>query len=344
MVDKEFCMSSYLAFRHIVARDIEFAEGLHHQIYVHKRKLEQIRNTEDIDRVLTNTFETIKNKHKQIGLMLSGGMDSGILASYLSGYDAYTFRFPDGQYGEELERARNIAEINKMKLHYVDIGWDIIEPHIDAAMKKKGAPVHSIEPQIIQAAEIAKDEGIELMIIGDASDYVFGGMDQLLSKDWDFDDFIKRYCYIQPSDVLVDSRCMREYFEPYRSGDKIDFLKFMDMDATTESYASYENAFAVAGLSYFDPYEVMEMAVPLDLGRIRNGESKYFIRELFAMKYPDITVPEKIPMPRPVDYYFAKWDGPTRPEFKKNIQIEQFSGNQKWLLYCLERFLNKFVV
>ena len=77
MVDKEFCMSSYLAFRHIVARDMEFAEGLHHQIYAHKRKLEQIRNTKDIDRVLTNIFETIKNKHKQIGLMLSGGMGSG---------------------------------------------------------------------------------------------------------------------------------------------------------------------------------------------------------------------------------------------------------------------------
>jgi len=45
-------------------------------------------------------------------------------------------------------------------------------------------------------------------------------------------------------------------------------------------------------------------------------------------------------MPRPVDEYFANWDGPRRKEFKKDINMSDFSGNQKWLLYCLERFLN----
>ena len=45
-------------------------------------------------------------------------------------------------------------------------------------------------------------------------------------------------------------------------------------------------------------------------------------------------------MPRPVDAYFANWEGPKRKEFRDDIDITKYSGNQKWLLYCLERFLN----
>ena len=57
-------------------------------------------------------------------------------------------------------------------------------------------------------------------------------------------------------------------------------------------------------------------------------------------KYPEIPVPNKIPMPRPVDEYFKAWEGPQRPEFRKDIDLEGFTGNQKWQMYCLEQFLN----
>jgi hypothetical protein len=59
-----------------------------------------------------------------------------------------------------------------------------------------------------------------------------------------------------------------------------------------------------------------------------------------AMRYPDIPVPSKVPMPRPVDSYFSSWQGPQREEFRKDIQISDYSGNQKWQLWCLERFLD----
>ena len=57
-------------------------------------------------------------------------------------------------------------------------------------------------------------------------------------------------------------------------------------------------------------------------------------------KYPEIPVPNKVPMPRPVDIYFLEWQGPKRPEFKNNLNMNRFSGNQKWQMYCLEEFLN----
>ena len=76
--------------------------------------------------------------------------------------------------------------------------------------------------------------------------------------------------------------------------------------------------------------------------RVRNGEPKYLIRQLFSMKYPEIPVPNKNPMPRPVDAYFQNWNGPVRPEFKKDLDMSAFTGNQKWQMYCLERFLNLY--
>ena len=62
----------------------------------------------------------------------------------------------------------------------------------------------------------------------------------------------------------------------------------------------------------------------------------------FEKKYPDIPVPDKVPMPRPVDDYFKNWKGPKRLEFKSDLDMSQFTGNQKWQLWCLERFLNLY--
>lgn len=59
-----------------------------------------------------------------------------------------------------------------------------------------------------------------------------------------------------------------------------------------------------------------------------------------AKKYPDIPIPDKVPMPRPVDEYFRTWKGPTRVEFRKDIEMSGFTGNQRWQMYCLEKFLD----
>ena len=111
---------------------------------------------------------------------------------------------------------------------------------------------------------------------------------------------------------------------------------------TNESYNSYYNAFKTANLMYFDPYANLIMNKPLDLNRIRNGEPKYLIRELMTNRYPEIPVPNKNPMPRPVDFYFENYKGPSNKIFKKNLDMTKFTGNQKWQLWCLDRFLNKF--
>lgn len=342
MIDKNFCMSSYMAFRYIEDPDKDFSEGMKHRnIKAIPDNAKTLVKTADeigleIERQISNCDRGIKR-----GILLSGGMDSAIVASYLPGAEAYTFRFLGGEYQkEELKRAEYYAECYGLNLHYVDISWETVETHLNACMKAKGAPVHSIEPQILQGALQAKADGVEIMFVGESSDLVFGGMDGLLSKDWTFDEFVKRYTFTNPDDVLTEPVSMNYLFERYRKGNSIDFLSFMDDVFSIESSSSYLNAFTVADMPYYDPYARLKMADPLDLNRVRNGEPKYLIRELMKKRYPDIPVPNKVPMPRPVDAYFADWFGPTRHEFKKNLDMQKYTGNQKWQLWCLEKFLN----
>lgn len=341
-IDKSYCMSSYLALRFIEDDSRDFYPDLHHKNITPIPDTQRIlvHTAEDIDREIRAQVESFRSMKR--GVLLSGGMDSAVVASYLAGADAYTFRFLGGSFqSEELARAECYAEIYGLRLHYVDISFDTVSRYLVPVMEAKAAPVHSIEPQIYQAALQAQADGVEVIFIGESSDLLFGGMDKLLAKDWTLDDFMNRYIFTKPEDVLREPVSMRYVFERYRlDNDRIDFLKFMDEVFSIESSSSYMNAFAAAGMNYYDPYAKLKMADPLDLSRVRNGESKYLIRELFRMRYPDLQVPEKIPMPRPVDSYFKDWCGPERHEFRDDIDITKFTGNQKWQLYCLEKFLD----
>lgn len=344
MVDKNYCMSSYLALRYIEKDDCDFYQGLHHKNIkpVPDEERFLVRTANDIDCEISKQIERFAGK--KIGIMLSGGMDSAIVASYIPGAEAYTFRFLGGSYQkEELERATYFARYYGLNLHYVDIDWSTVIAYLEPVMRAKAAPVHSIEPQILQAALQAKNDGVELMLVGESSDLVFGGMDQLLSKDWTYTEFMNRYIFTNPKEVLINPVSMEYVFERYRlDEERIDFMRFMDEIFSIESSSSYLNAFGVAEMPYYDPYAKLKMADELDLNRVRSGESKYLIRSLMAKKYPDISVPNKTPMPRPVDAYFESWEGPIRPEFKKGLSMSKFTGNQKWQLYCLEKFLELY--
>ncbi|MBR3829129.1 MAG: asparagine synthase [Bacteroidales bacterium] len=342
-IDKDFCLSSYMAFRYTY-NDCEYFEGLTHSNFVPIRDEEKvlIADANDIDKAIRAKVDGVLSRGKEVGIMLSGGMDSAIVASYLpKGTRAYTFCSESGVFDEDLERSKKYCEKLGLRQRLIDITFDDFKLLTPVVMKRKGGPVHSIEPQIYKAAMAAKEDGVDIMMIGDGADYVFGGMDKILSKDWGYEEFIKRYYALDPQRVLVNPKDMTEPFRPFRREDGcIDFLSFLDGMFVNESYSSYQNAFLSAGMPYMDPYDDMKMAEPLDLVRIRRGESKYLIRQLYKMRFPDFEIPEKIPMPRPVDVIFKDWDGPKRDEFRKDIDMNLLTGNQKWQLWCAELFLN----
>lgn len=345
MTNKEFCLSSYIAYRYIYRDDMEFCDGFKHKNFTPIPSSERIevKDAQEIRRHIQAQFDKLYTRYDNIGILLSGGMDSAILAGFLKpGSHAYTFTTSySSVFNQDVERASKYCKKFGLVHHLIDISFDDYKQYTPTVMKTKCAPVHSIEPQIYKAALDTKKDGVELIIVGESADLIFGGMDQLLSRDWKYEDFVKRYTFLNPNDVLTHpDNSVFDLFEGYRNGDGIDLLRFMDDVFSIESSSSYLNAFATAGLDYYDPYARLVMSEPLDMHRVRNGEPKYLVRETYSLVYPEFEVPNKIPMPRPVDAIFKDWEGPTRPEFRSDIDMNSLTGNQKWQLWCAQLFLD----
>lgn len=341
MVDKNYCMSSFLAFRYIVDPNKTFKEGLEHDNYipVSNDKLIACATAKDIDYQIQSMLEKLDLSNAAI--LLSGGMDSAILASYMpKGTKAYTAKCSAVGAIDETERAKAYCDYYGLEHIVVDVTWEDYLENIDKLMLNDGCPVFANEPQVYKLTTVIKDAGAELIILGDNADMAFGGMDGMLSKDWDYEGWKNRYTFVKPESALKNPVDMDIVYQNYKIGENgVDFLRFIDEIFGSSSSGAYINSFKMAGMKYFDPYAYLKMKDPLDLARVRAGESKYLLRELFKMKYPEIPVPEKIAMPRAMNQWMADWTGPTRKEFLPHC-TDGMTGEQKFLVYSLERFLN----
>ena len=337
-VDKEYCMSSFLTFRYIFDENVTFKENISRSKYQIADTKYLCETADDIDAAIRDYF---KDKiDSRTGIMLSGGMDSATLATYMpKGTKAYTLKSMAEGALDESEQAKEYAEICGLDHRIVEIYWEDYEKYSPILMKRKGAPIHSIEPMIYKAALQAKADGCDKLVFGDSADMVFGGLDGLLAKDWSYEEFVQRFTYLNPRLVLKNPVRIDEPFMPFWDGETFDSHRFVNERFGVESVNSYLNALACAGVEYVEPYGTMNMSAPINLERIRSGDTKYLVRELFTKRYNGLKPREKIPMPRAVGIWLADWEGPTREEFLPDC-IEGLKADQKWLLYSLEMFLN----
>lgn len=341
MTNKQFCMSSYLMYRYIYDKSYSFQDGI-----------PCMQVDLGFDRVpvtdRSSLYEALKHfvdeacEDGKAALALSGGIDSAILARLVpEGTKAYTFRcvVPGILVTDESKTARRWAEMNDLDHEVIDIYWEDIVPAADTCMKHKGAPIHSIEAQIYIAASKAVKEGKTKFVLGENADIIYGGMNGLLAKDWLYAEFVDRYSYVMPYRVLRDPIMPLDPFKNFERDGHIDGHDFINTYFRQEALGTYINACETAGIEFVGPYSLTYMDIPIDYPRIRSGDTKYIIRELFRDLYPGEEIPAKIPMPRPVNEWFADWVGPTRPEFIPHC-TDDMTGDQKWMVWCLERYLN----
>lgn len=340
-VDKEYCMSSFLMFRTIADETKCFAKGCKPNLFRADFPKIPVANSSDLEKAIADQMKEW-TKDGKAALALSGGIDSAILAKYMpEGSTAYTFQciVPGKEVTNEVPQAKKYAEENHLNHKIIEIYWEDFEKYAPVLMKHKGAPIHSIEVQIYKAALKAKADGFERLIFGESSDVNFGGLSGLMSKDWTFGEFAERYTYLMPYFVLKKPQMI---FEPYWKCEKngiIDAHEFCRTFFLEEGMGSYVNACQCAGIDVQTPYIHTKLSVPLNYERIRSGENKYVVRELFQKLYPNWTIPTKTPMPRPMNEWLQDWKGPAREEFLPNC-VQALTGDQKWLVWALERFLS----
>ncbi len=81
MVNKEFCMRSYLAFRYIEKEGMDFYEGLKHKNIrpVPEDKKIPVKTAMDIDAEIKKVFDKLKGK--RLGIMLLGNQKWQVILS-----------------------------------------------------------------------------------------------------------------------------------------------------------------------------------------------------------------------------------------------------------------------
>lgn len=341
IVDKEYCMSSYLQFRTIAKKEVCFDQRLIPNLFEDFQYKTEVNNSDELLFSLESQIYEI-TRNRKAALALSGGIDSAILASFMpEGSKAYTFQciVPGVEVINEIPQAKKYAEKNKLDHEVIPIYWEDFDKYTPILMKHKGAPIHSIEVQIYKAAKKAKEAGFDCLIFGESADVNYGGFSDLLAVDRTIGEFIDRYNYVPPHYVLKKPLMITEPYIDAQKNGYIDTHFFCRSFFYMEAMGSYTNACNCANISLEAPFAHTTMGIPLDIDKVRNGENKYLVREAFQKRYPGFFVPPKTPMPRPMAEWMKKWSGPTRPEFWPHC-TDKMNGDQKWMVYCLEKFLN----
>lgn len=340
-VDKEYCMSSFLMYRTIADRNKQFSEKVIPNLYTDIAEKTAIKDSNDLEKALETQIKMC-TKDGKAALALSGGIDSAVLAKFMpEGSTVYTFKciVPGIKVIDETVAAAKYAKECGLIHNIIEIHWEDFEKFAPILMLHKGAPIHSIEVQIYKACLKAKEDGFERIIFGESADLNYGGLSGLMSKDWKIGEFIDRYSYVKPYHVLKNPVSVYEPIKQYENDGYINVHEFCRGFFLEEAMGSYSNACQTAGIELVTPYVTTRLEAPLDLQRIRKGENKYLIREVFNRLYNDFETPVKTPMPRPTNEWLINWKGPSRPEFYPHC-TDEMTGDQKWLVMAMEIFLN----
>lgn len=339
--DRLFCMSSWLMYRTIVDNTKCFVDGIKDYHVLPPTNRCGVHNSNELEQALRQEVGRI-TKSGKTALALSGGIDSAVIAKMMpKGSVAYTFKciVPGMEVVDESPQAARYAAECGLEHRIVEIYWEDMVKMAPVLMRHKGSPCHSIEVQIYKASLQAVNDGFDNFIFGESSDIVYGGLSGLLSKDWTIGQFIDRYSYVLPYHVLKKFELVtKPYIDSSKDG-IVDAHKFVNTTLFEEAINSYENACKVAGVKLYMPYSKTVLSAPLDYNRVRAGENKYIVRELFNRLYPNWDIPTKTPMPRPLNEWMRDWKGPQRPEFWPHC-TDEMTGDQKWYVYVLEQFLN----
>lgn len=342
VIDPVYCASSFFEFRMIEDGDHIFAPGVYPRRFKIPEGRTPVHDSFELEDALRKAVSNALERGS-CALMLSSGIDSAILAKMMpEGSKAYTLRCCAPGAVDETSQAKKFAAICGLDHEVIDITWDDYIEYTPALLKHMGQPVHSIEPQIHKAALTAKAAGYDTLIFGETADIIYGGHSIQLCREFGLEEYIDYHNFIDPRSVLKEGVIIRDAYERHFVNGRMDVYGFLNDTHLRQSPNSYVNSCSLAGIRFEAPYLTTRLDVPLDLDRIRSGENKYLVRELFHRLYPDMGQPKKLPMPRALAQWMADYQGATRPEFYPGAGRDM-TPDQKWYIYITEKFMNMVI-
>ena len=339
LIDPIYCACSFFQFRMIENENYSFSLHFTPRRFTIPSNRTIVTNWINLKSSLQTSINSALSSGK-CALMLSSGIDSAILAKLLpKGTKAYTLKCNASGAIDETIQAKRYAEICGLDHEIINISWDDYIKFTPLLLRHMGQPIHSIEPQIYKAALKAKSDKIENLIFGETADIIYGGHSIQLCKEFQLDEYIDYHNFVDPRKALKNGYIIKEPYERHYINGRMDVYGFLNDIHLRQSPNSYINSCSLAGVNFVAPYLNTKLGVPLDLNRIRSGENKYIVRELFHNLYPNMGQPKKLPLPRALDIWMKNYEGAKRKEFNFGYG-KGLTPDQKWYVYIVETFMN----
>jgi asparagine synthase (glutamine-hydrolysing) len=178
---------------------------------------------ERIQHTLRHAVELRLRSDVEVGMYLSGGLDSSILASILAekvrGFRTYSVGFEDAEFDETLDQNRMVSLVQS-KHQALRISDKDIADHFPAAVFHAEVPVFrtALVPMYLLSRAV-RDDGIKVVLTGEGADEAFLGYDlfkeTILRSEWNA---------ISDAEKVERLRRLYPYLKHYEEASAADLL------------------------------------------------------------------------------------------------------------------------
>lgn len=264
-----------------------------------------------------------KNK---VGLLLSSGVDSSILAKFLP-KNAYTYTARTFGKRDESEEAAKLSSLLNLRHRIVDI---YKEDYFQTDYNKFNPLLYC--PWAHKVALMAKKDDVECLVSGIGTLSYFGEEASLHHLSYDPFLFLKHWIKWDPKEVLNENYPLSNFCNEFICNKKIDTFRLMNCGRGEKVVA--DSTINYAGIKHVTPYSGLK--VPLDINRATH-EGKYVLNELYKKLF--LKNPPKRKRPPSVTNFvewLKDWE-PSHDIFKKDINFGSMEV-KRWQLYKLEQY------
>jgi len=274
-----------------------------------------------------------------VGLLLSGGLDSAILACLAKTKHVYTVTFrQEGQAYDELSDAKLIAQRTGAKLHQIRPKAKDLQEMLPGIMWHLDFPVGSLSSIAAFMAAKTASKDVKSLLMGQGADEIFGGNVRylmMLAEDrvgrlpvfqnylplaryfWHpemFSDPPDRYYTLMNRGPNTDPKCrglIRKLFEKHSN--LVDKMGYTDLHLALPTVLHMDDrataAFGMENRNPFLDHRIVEFAFRLPPHmKVKSWTSKVVLREAMRGIVPDRILDriDKMGLAVPIEHWFRK--------------------------------------